>query len=305
MGKKKLGWGGASVPSVPSPQSFSKSGGGNKGLDALMAAMIAVDRERALGPVKTEQDINKQKQMMPLELEQKKLAQQQSQQMLGAGVPTKAVGESVTTESPNARYFTAEAENQLTRIKQIKKVTKGLQDLAKTFPTDLPSAAYQSFGAKYMYGRGGTDQTRVYNQGTPAASAGVYRAVTGDNRLSDVDAAQRAKPLFWDTMEPAEVREGKFAFLNFMLDEAEKNVDPMQIGEPKDDSESQLRWDAFVQNSKQKFDNMMVDNPNLMPNTPSTQTNPVNQSRGIGSVPGLTPEDPVEAIKKRFKQRNP
>lgn len=44
-----------------------------------------------------------------------------------------------------------------------------------------------------------------YMRKVPAVSAGLYRALTGDNRLSDADAAARAKPLVWDpTLDPSE-----------------------------------------------------------------------------------------------------
>lgn len=186
------------------------------------------------------------KQMYDQDIEKKKA----NEAIQGGGVPTEVRANGTTFSMPGARTATADAQNQLTRIKQLKIVAKELQDLGRTLPTDLMSAAKGMAGAKFAYGRFGTAEHKTYLDSLPAASAGIYRAITGDNRLSDADAAARAKPLIWHPMEPGDVREGKNAFLTFMLDEAERNVSP---GEPTSDLESLMKWQTFVNSSKEKF----------------------------------------------------
>lgn len=171
---------------------------------------------------------------------------------LAGGVPTEIKADGTTFNMPGARTATADAQNQLTRLKQLRVVANELQSLGSSLPTDYLSALKGVAGAKYAHGRFGSEQHKTYMDALPAASVGLYRAITGDNRLSDADAAARAKPLLWDPMEPEGVREGKNSFLNFMLDEAERNITPDQ-GEPSNDLDSLMRWQAFVSSSKQKF----------------------------------------------------
>jgi len=238
---------GAGGVKASKPVSFNSSGGGNSLLSMMMAQTLLPEKKAA-------------------ETQAKMSEQQQAKEVLGPGaISTKSVGGNVTSVDPQmARVTTAESMNQLTRIRQIKKVVNGVENLAKTLPTNMLQAGYQTIGAKAFFGRGGTSKTRAYMSAVPAASAGVYRAVTGDNRLSDVDASERAKPLLWDTMEPEDVKEGKFAFLNFMLDEAERNLDPEMMSEPKDDTEAQIRWNAFVESSKEKFDALNKQNASVV-----------------------------------------
>lgn len=178
---------------------------------------------------------------------------QEGQKQLPEGVPVERIDPSGTKyKSENSRFFTADAQNQLSRIKQLTSVVRGVQELGNTLPTDPIRAFAGSIGAEKLYGRFGTSQHKTYLDTVPAASAGAYRAVTGDNRLSDEDAASRAKPLFWDPREPEDTREGKNAFLNFMLEEAENGL--TYQNEPKDDMESMIRWQNYVKKSKQKFE---------------------------------------------------
>ena len=191
-----------------------------------------------------------QNMLMGYMLAQKK-QQQQSQQIPGA-IPTGGTDPVTGTkfETEEARFFTADAQNQLTRIKQLKNVAKGLESLALKLPTDAVKAG-TSFGISELTGgRFGTEAVRTYSKATPAAAAGFYRAVTGDNRLSDADAASRATPLFWHPLEGEQTSEGKFSFINFMLDEAERNVSP---NPPQDDTESNQRWVEFLNKSTQQF----------------------------------------------------
>ena len=57
----------------------------------------------------------------------------------------------------------------------------------------------------------------AYERKLPAFAAGLYRALTGDNRLSDMDAQQRALPLLWNTSIDISLREPMFKFLEQAL----------------------------------------------------------------------------------------
>lgn len=59
---------------------------------------------------------------------------------------------------------------------------------------------------------GGTD-LRLYDQNRPATAVSLYRALTGDTRLSDADARARALPLLPTGGEPKEVQQKKIKFL--------------------------------------------------------------------------------------------
>jgi hypothetical protein len=59
---------------------------------------------------------------------------------------------------------------------------------------------------------GGTD-LRLYDQNRPAVAVSLYRALTGDTRLSDADAKARALPLLPTGGEPKEVQQKKIKFL--------------------------------------------------------------------------------------------
>ncbi len=58
-------------------------------------------------------------------------------------------------------------------------------------------------------GMAGSDDVQLYNSNRPALAVGIYRATTGDTRLSDSDAQARALPLVPSIGETAAVRAQK------------------------------------------------------------------------------------------------
>jgi hypothetical protein len=52
--------------------------------------------------------------------------------------------------------------------------------------------------------------TMQYMKKIPAYSAGIYRDLTGDNRLSDTDAQKRAEPLLWNPTISTSLRDPMF-----------------------------------------------------------------------------------------------
>jgi hypothetical protein len=61
------------------------------------------------------------------------------------------------------------------------------------------------------------DETKLYNANKPAMAVSIYRALTGDTRLSDADAKARALPLLWDVSEGESIKKKKFAFIKEAL----------------------------------------------------------------------------------------
>lgn len=240
----------------PSKSRSLKTPGGS-GSNQLMAYMLSQQKAQDTQGIKQQE------------------AQQNLSQIGPNAIATGGKIEGVDYINEQSRKTTADAQNQLNRVRQIKNVVKGVQELGNTLPTDLFSASVGTLGATKGYGRFGTEQHKTYLDALPTASAATYRAITGDNRLSDADASSRAVPLFWHPMEPETVRQGKNSFVNFMLDQAEKEITP---GEPQDPNESLSRWNDFVTQSKQKFDAMQAKN--------SGQSNPL-------------PENPLPGINKK------
>lgn len=95
-------------------------------------------------------------------------------------------------------------ENQSNQLDSIEKVlTKSAQG-PKGFTRDLLSKVTLGNIAPEL---------RLYDQNRPAVAVSIYRALTGDTRLSDSDAKARALPLLPVPGEPSEVHKNKIAFL--------------------------------------------------------------------------------------------
>lgn len=109
-------------------------------------------------------------------------------------------------------------------LQQITNAETNLNELEKT-TKDLPSgygAVWQNIAN--FFTRGSTNPELVtYNDSRKAIAVGLYRALTGDTRLSDADAASRALPLVWDSDESEALRESKFKTLKQMV-QARKNL---------------------------------------------------------------------------------
>lgn len=67
-------------------------------------------------------------------------------------------------------------------------------------------------------------EIRLYDQNRPATAVSLYRALTGDTRLSDSDAKARALPLLPLPGEPASVHKAKIAFLRNGLSQRQATI---------------------------------------------------------------------------------
>lgn len=100
-----------------------------------------------------------------------------------------------------------------------------MDSLINGLEKDLSGLSGYSGMAKGLFGKlsqgniEGTQTARIYDQKRPAIAVGLYRALTGDTRLSDADAAARAYPLLPDTGEPTNVQRSKIAFMKRKISE--------------------------------------------------------------------------------------
>lgn len=141
------------------------------------------------------------------------------------------------TGKPTTRGIQQEASNKITEQKLAQeaksqvptaKMREDLQSAESQLQmlTDLKEEAkktpsgYAGIGSSIasFFTRGGNipgtgkavENVKVYNDKKPAIAVSIYRAATGDTRLSDADAKSRALPLLWDTSEAKNIQERKF-----------------------------------------------------------------------------------------------
>lgn len=106
---------------------------------------------------------------------------------------------------------TADQRNQRQQMVSALESVDYLERLAK----DVPSG-YEGMlsSLKGTASRGETDTgTKQYEKEMKAAAVQIYRAKTGDTRLSDQDAAARAYPLLWNPSEGGKLKKSSFANL--------------------------------------------------------------------------------------------
>lgn len=115
---------------------------------------------------------------------------------------------------------TANQKDQLAKVQNVETLVNDLEKLSDTVPS--------GYGGLYSQGeafltRGNTQtNTVLYNDQRKAIAVAVYRALTGDTRLSDADAASRALPLLWKPDEGEAVKKAKFNSLKQLLSKAKQ-----------------------------------------------------------------------------------
>lgn len=106
-------------------------------------------------------------------------------------------------------------DNQLQQLREIRKMLG-----------DVPggiTGGIESLTSKATYGAIG-GKAKQYNDLKPSIATKIYRAMTGDTRLSDADAASRAYPLLPSLAEPLELREAKIRNLEKNLADRKSNL---------------------------------------------------------------------------------
>lgn len=71
-------------------------------------------------------------------------------------------------------------------------------------------------------GKGESGNYSLYTENLPSSAVSLYRALTGDTRLSDSDAKSRALPLLWQPSQDVSLRTKKNEFIDKMVMSREK-----------------------------------------------------------------------------------
>ena len=105
-----------------------------------------------------------------------------------------------------------EEEQQKSKIKSLQ-----LIEQAKGLLRQSPSGLISGVGAKVGAGLGLSEIPASYAGLKPAVAVQIYRALTGDTRLSDADAAARALPLIPTFTQTRATQERKWSELNLAI----------------------------------------------------------------------------------------
>ena len=117
---------------------------------------------------------------------------------------------------------TAKQKDDLANIGNVETLLLNMEKDASMVPSGYKGLLSQAGG---FFTRGATNtSTVVYNDQRKAVAVAVYRALTGDTRLSDADAAARALPLLWKPDEAQEVKTMKFQKLRQLLSDRKQVV---------------------------------------------------------------------------------
>lgn len=119
-------------------------------------------------------------------------------------------------------------DNQIAMLDEMEKSAK---DIPGGWEGILNSAVGIVTRGKDVFGLNKVDETRLYNSNKPALAVSIYRALTGDTRLSDADAKARALPLLWDTSEDDVIKASKFKFLKNALMNRKKLISSGQYSQ--------------------------------------------------------------------------
>jgi len=112
---------------------------------------------------------------------------------------------------------TADMKNQLKTAQQASALISDLRAQAETLKGGYAGILKQG-EAFVTRGAGKSGDYKMYEDLSKSGAVAFYRAVTGDTRLSDQDAADRAYPLMWKTDEDESLKGKKFDFLERMID---------------------------------------------------------------------------------------
>jgi hypothetical protein len=111
---------------------------------------------------------------------------------------------------------TADMKNALKQTQQAGNLVKSLLKKSETLKGGYEGMTNIAIGAVNR-GQGKQADYRTYLSNMPSAAVSVYRAVTGDSRLSDADAQSRALPMMWHPSEHIDTRSQKNQFISDMI----------------------------------------------------------------------------------------
>lgn len=125
-------------------------------------------------------------------------------------------------------------------------------------------------------GKGESAAYKTYMANLPGSAVSIYRALTGDTRLSDADAQSRALPFLWNPTEHEDTRTEKNNFIQSMIDARERLMSSGRY------SEGVIPWEDIVEEAGQEV----------------TPENGDIQTFNIGKKRYDIPKDKVPAFKK-------
>ena len=121
----------------------------------------------------------------------------------------------------NPNTPTADMRNQLISAQQ----ARTLWDEVKSQSEEL-KGGYEGMlemgKAALNRGKGESGKYPLYTENLPSSAVALYRALTGDTRLSDSDAKARALPLLWEPSQDTSLRTKKNAFIDKMINAREE-----------------------------------------------------------------------------------
>lgn len=192
----------------------------------------------------------------------------------GGVVPIGVVpkGSKVVT-NPNAP--TADMKNQRTTTKQASALFKDLKTRSEALKGGYEGMGEIAKGAVNR-GKGESAKYRTYMSNLPGTAVSLYRAVTGDTRLSDADAQARALPLLWHPSEDVDTRSDKNNHIQTMLDARERLLGSGQY------PDGVVPWEAVLGEAKQ---DVTPDNGDM-------------QMFNVNGTKYNIPKDKIDAFKK-------
>lgn len=138
--------------------------------------------------------------------------------------------------SEKSKVPTVQQRNDLTNVNSQIENIRAVKELADKIPAGRFAGSISGLKSSISGGELDTD-TRQYLKQRPAYAVSLYRALTGDTRLSDADAKSRALPLLWHPTESNKIRESSFDYINKAL-EARKRL--IEKGQYKVDGEQYI-----------------------------------------------------------------
>ena len=117
---------------------------------------------------------------------------------------------------------TAQTRNDLSKIRAQRANISNMRKLAEGIPGGYKGVLSIAAGAVTRGAK--ATNTRLYMKNMASNAVSLYRALTGDTRLSDADAESRALPLLWHPSEDEKVRKKTFDYLEKALEAREELI---------------------------------------------------------------------------------
>lgn len=121
--------------------------------------------------------------------------------------------------NPNAP--TADMRNQAVTTEQAKNLWNEVKAQSEGLKGGY-EGMFEMGKAALNRGKGESGNYQLYTENLPSSAVGLYRALTGDTRLSDADAKARALPLLWEPSQDVSLRTKKNEFIDKMINSRER-----------------------------------------------------------------------------------